>query len=148
MKSFLICLSALILVTSGSDPFIRCPDDHQPVCGRVRNTNTCRTFKNQCKFDLLNNGDYDEVDMNYCVDKLRIVPCLIRDRSTSRNCGDTCAPFATAHVCACQLDEPDTCKYFRNQCELDNNKCDHNQPLYDLANKLKCTGLPKYRENP
>lgn len=145
MKSFLLFLLASAATISFTSS---CSETHDPVCGRVKNTNTCRTFKNPCKFDLFNNGDYEEVDFNYCVDRLRIVPCLIRNIPISRTCGTTCAPYATAHVCACQVNATESCKYFRNQCELDNNKCDNSQTLYEMADKLKCHGLSKYRITP
>lgn len=152
MKSVFIylALTALISVT------FSCSDFYNPSCGRVLNTNTCRTFKNLCKFLKINNGDYEKVSMSYCKNKLGIRECLIKDNPTTDTqlstpwiCGSACPRELEGDVCTYLVDaEPDTCRQFRSRCEFEEFKCrNQNETLYELAHISRCRELPRYEED-
>lgn len=146
--SVFLALAALISLASGCLFY-------NPVCGRIRNTNTCQTFFNQCKYSLLGNREYEKVDMSYCNRNIGIAPCLITETpttvippttvlppTTSWACGTVCTPLATKEVCTYQVNaQPDTCRKFRNQCELNNYKCEQTQPLFEVADPARCAAL-------
>lgn len=151
MKSFSVFLALAAFISIASGCFI-----YSPVCGRVRNTNTCRTFLNSCKYNLQSNGDYERIDMSYCSRNVGTAQCLITDTPTTVTrpttvtpppttawaCGTVCTPLATKEVCTYQVNaQPDTCRKFRNHCELNNHKCEQTQPAFEVADAARCTGL-------
>lgn len=128
-----------------------------PVCGKLRNTTDCRTFRNKCKFNVANffNSDYEEVDIKFCNKEtggrsthtcLTVVPTTTTAPPTTPwTCGRNCKPLATEPVCTYKLNaNPDTCRKFRNPCEFENHKCAQNPQLYDVADLARCSTLTSF----
>ncbi|KAL5278082.1 hypothetical protein ACFFRR_002996 [Megaselia abdita] len=144
MNSFLVLLALAAFVSYSTGCFMS-----GPVCGRQRNSNSCRRFMNVCKYNMVNRGQYERVGLNYCSYQLGSAPCLITDNPTTVKppttpwtCGTVCTPMATQLVCAYQVNAAtDTCRTFRNQCEFENYKCQQSQPLYQVADISRCNGL-------
>lgn len=150
MKSFLVIVILVASISLAS----ACPNIKNPVCGRRGRTNTCQTFRNPCTFMLFNNGFRQKVSMTNCKEEVgAVVTCLNQTSITTSTtpkpwvCGTICTPFATAEICTYKINvQPEVCRKFRNECELNNYKCTTNPSLYASANSTRCASLTNYND--
>lgn len=141
MKTLLLFLASSLLVSG-------CVLLGTPVCGRDKNTNNCRTFRNPCDFLPFSYGDYEAVDMKHCRNEIGTESACFNPMTTKSptwTCPTNCTPRRTSKVCTYKLHaHTEKCRLFRNKCQFKNFNCDYVEPLYAVAHKSRCANLTVY----
>lgn len=148
-KMKIIILIAVLLSLASASGYNR-----KRFCGRVINTNACQLFWSRRHFDF---HRFESVDMMYCADFRGIAACLNPTTvetttsspvTDSTACGTVCTSKPTVKLCTYKVGaSTDLCRYFRNQCELENFNCNQTQPIYKLADESRCSNLTTNNED-